>query len=201
MNQAEVYVMDIGDQIKVGRTANIEQRVKQIEMAGGRKVRRVFNVPADSIYETLMHEQLDQYRTVGEFFTYSYDDAVALLQKLIAENMAEKARLAKEAARLEKERIRLEEQKARQKEAAERKRERRANAAATPHSIQEESPARPTAVRFNAQEYEFIKKVFEGKGKGLKVSTGIKMAALFIAEQVDAGAISISRAGIIDRRG
>jgi hypothetical protein len=35
----------------------------------------------------------------------------------------------------------------------------------------------------------------------LKVSTGIKMAALFVAEQIESGAMKISRAGIIDRRG
>ncbi|GHU25289.1 hypothetical protein FACS1894164_14150 [Spirochaetia bacterium] len=65
---------------------------------------------------------------------------------------------------------------------------------------EEPAPARPTAVRLNPQEYDYLKRIFETKGKGLKVSTGMKMAALWIADQVEAGAMSISKAGIIDRR-
>lgn len=60
--------------------------------------------------------------------------------------------------------------------------------------------ARPTAVRLNSREYEYLKSVFETKGKGLKLSTGIKMAALWIAERVEDGAMSISRAGVTDKR-
>jgi len=59
---------------------------------------------------------------------------------------------------------------------------------------------RNTAVSFTNEEYEFIKEVFESKGRGMKVATGIKMAALYIAERLDTGFISMSRAGIIERR-
>jgi hypothetical protein len=57
-----------------------------------------------------------------------------------------------------------------------------------------------TAVRLNSREHEFLKTIFETKGKGLALSTGIKMAALWIAEKIDDGALSISKAGIADRR-
>jgi hypothetical protein len=60
---------------------------------------------------------------------------------------------------------------------------------------------RPTAVRLNRQEYEYLKNVFATRGHGLKVSTGMKMAALYIAERVEDGKLSISKAGISDRRG
>ena len=60
---------------------------------------------------------------------------------------------------------------------------------------------RITAVRLNAAEYEYLKKIFGTMGKGLALSTGIKMAALHIAEKVEDGALSISKAGIRDRRG
>ena len=39
------------------------------------------------------------------------------------------------------------------------------------------------------------------KSKGLPLSTGIKMAALYIAERVEDGVLSISKAGINNRRG
>ncbi|MDR3056613.1 MAG: hypothetical protein LBU84_00550 [Prevotella sp.] len=74
--------------------------------------------------------------------------------------------------------------------------------AAAAVSVEEPAPenARPTAVRLNPHEYDYLKHIFESKGKGLKVSTGMKMAALWIADQLEAGAMSISKAGIIDRR-
>ncbi|GMO49431.1 MAG: hypothetical protein Ta2B_30540 [Termitinemataceae bacterium] len=59
---------------------------------------------------------------------------------------------------------------------------------------------RPTAVGLNENEYLFLKKVFDAKGNGVKLSTAMKMAALWVAQQVDDGAMSISRAGIIDKR-
>ncbi|GMO55811.1 MAG: hypothetical protein Ta2C_11040 [Candidatus Endomicrobiellum trichonymphae] len=59
--------------------------------------------------------------------------------------------------------------------------------------------ARPTAVRLNQQEYKYLKTVFENHGKGLKISTGIKMLALWGAQMIEDGAMSISRAGIIDK--
>jgi hypothetical protein len=65
----------------------------------------------------------------------------------------------------------------------------------------EDDTARPTAVRLNAQEYEYLKNIFATRGHGLKVSTGMKMAALYIAERVEDGRLSISKAGINDRRG
>jgi len=59
---------------------------------------------------------------------------------------------------------------------------------------------RNTAVSFTQEEYDFIKQVFETKARGMKAATGIKMAALYVAERLDAGLISMSRAGIIERR-
>jgi hypothetical protein len=64
----------------------------------------------------------------------------------------------------------------------------------------ENTAARPTAVRLNWQEYEYLKGVFESHGHGLKLSTGIKMAALWIADRIEDGALGISKAGITERR-
>jgi hypothetical protein len=65
----------------------------------------------------------------------------------------------------------------------------------------DDNTPRPTAVRLNHQEYEYLKNIFATRGHGLKVSTGMKMAALYIAEKVEDGKLSISRAGIWERRG
>jgi hypothetical protein len=59
-----------------------------------------------------------------------------------------------------------------------------------------DSGPRPTAVRLNSAEYEFIKTTFAEQGHGLKVGTGVKMAAIYVAEKVARGELSISRAGI-----
>jgi hypothetical protein len=68
-------------------------------------------------------------------------------------------------------------------------------------AAEEEDVPRPTAVRLNCQEYEYLKRIFATYGHGLKVSTGMKMAALYIAEKVEDGMLSISKAGIRERRG
>jgi hypothetical protein len=60
---------------------------------------------------------------------------------------------------------------------------------------------RPTAVRLNRQEYEYLKNVFATRGHGLKVSTGMKMAVFYIAERVNDRTLSISKAGIRERKG
>jgi hypothetical protein len=65
---------------------------------------------------------------------------------------------------------------------------------------EERKGPRNTAVSFTQEEYEFVKEVFEKKGRGMKAATGIKIAALYIAERLDAGLITMSRAGIIERR-
>ena len=79
-------------------------------------------------------------------------------------------------------------------------------ALASKRDVEEEAeePARKgprnTAVSFTQEEYDFIKEVFETKGRGMKVATGIKIATLYVAERLDAGLISMSRAGISERR-
>jgi hypothetical protein len=58
---------------------------------------------------------------------------------------------------------------------------------------------RPTAIQLNAREYAYLQRVFDVWGKGLKLSTGIKMSALWVASKVEDGAMLISRGGIIER--
>jgi DNA-binding Xre family transcriptional regulator len=102
-NANQVYVLDFNDRIKIGRTIDVPRRIRNIETQSGREVLRSFSVEADGQYESLMHRRLSSYRGIGEYFAYPYEEAVALLQSLIAENFAEKARLKRERQRLKRE--------------------------------------------------------------------------------------------------
>ena len=62
------------------------------------------------------------------------------------------------------------------------------------------SGPRNTAVSFTREEYEYVKEIFETKAKGMKAATGIKMAALYVADRLERGLITMSRAGISERR-
>ena len=68
-----------------------------------------------------------------------------------------------------------------------------------PREEQRKGP-RNTAVSFTPEEYEFIKKIFEEKAYGMKVATGIKLAALYVADRLDRGLLAMTRAGINERR-
>lgn len=54
-------------------------------------------------------------------------------------------------------------------------------------------------IRLNDYEHRKMKALFSKKG--IPLATGVKLAALYVSELVEAGALSISKAGIIDRRG
>ena len=58
---------------------------------------------------------------------------------------------------------------------------------------------KPIAIRLNEYEYNRLKSLFAAEG--VKLSTGIRNSALWIAEMVESGALKITKAGFIDRRG
>ena len=62
-----------------------------------------------------------------------------------------------------------------------------------------DTATKPIAIRLNEYEYNHLKSLFAKEG--VKLSTGIKTAALWIAEMAEAGALKVTKAGIIDRRG
>jgi hypothetical protein len=57
---------------------------------------------------------------------------------------------------------------------------------------------RPIAIRLNEYEYRRLKSLFAKEG--VKLSTGIKLCALWMAEQLEDQALKLTRASIIDRR-
>ena len=87
-----VYIFDFGDQIKIGQASNVVRRLHTIEMVSGRKVVRPFSIESDGAYERLMHKKLVDYRVMGEYFNYPYEEAVKLLKQLVASRIIEQQR-------------------------------------------------------------------------------------------------------------
>jgi hypothetical protein len=78
-----VYIFDFGDLIKIGKTYNVKQRRNYFERVSGREILREFSIEAEGKYESLMHKELSEHRGRGEYFKFSYEEAVSLLQKLV----------------------------------------------------------------------------------------------------------------------
>jgi len=78
-----VYILDFGNRIKIGRTKNIEQRIKAIENTAGEEVKQVFYLETDSSKEKILHYYLQEYRTLGEYFTCSFDTAKSAFQNIV----------------------------------------------------------------------------------------------------------------------
>jgi hypothetical protein len=85
-----VYVLDFGDQIKIGQANNVNARIRTLEMQSGRKVLQQFSIEADGKYELFMHKQLVDYRGVGEYFDYPYEEAVLLLCDFVEKKILDK---------------------------------------------------------------------------------------------------------------
>jgi len=80
-----VYILDFGNRIKIGRTKNIEQRIRTLENAVGEKAGQVFYLETDGIKEKLLHHYLQEHRTIGEYFTCSFDTAKTALENIVNE--------------------------------------------------------------------------------------------------------------------
>jgi hypothetical protein len=63
-----IYIFDFGNQIKIGQSGNVKQRLRNIETQSGREAVQHFTIKADGKYESLMHKILSEYRGVGEYF-------------------------------------------------------------------------------------------------------------------------------------
>jgi hypothetical protein len=55
------------------------------------------------------------------------------------------------------------------------------------------------SIRLDEYDHRRLKSLFAKEG--VKLASGIKTAALWIAEMADSGALKVTKAGIIDRRG
>jgi hypothetical protein len=78
-----IYIFAFENQIKVGQTGNVKQRLRNIETQSGREATSQFSIKADGKYENLMHKILSEYRGVGEYFTFPFEHAVSILKSLV----------------------------------------------------------------------------------------------------------------------
>jgi hypothetical protein len=85
-----VYIFDFGDQIKIGQANNVNARLRTLEMQSGRKILQQFSIEADGKYEMLMHKRLVDYRGMGEYFDYPYEEAVFLLRDFVEKKILDK---------------------------------------------------------------------------------------------------------------
>lgn len=78
-----VYILKFDNRIKIGYTTRtIEKRIKEIENTSGERVEDFFYTNAPQSIERELHIIYKAYRTVGEYFLVSYDDAVNTLLKI-----------------------------------------------------------------------------------------------------------------------
>ena len=78
-----IYIFDFGNQIKIGQSSNVKQRLRNIETQSGREAVNKFDIKADQRYENLLHKILSEYRTIGEYFNFNFDIAVSILKSLV----------------------------------------------------------------------------------------------------------------------
>jgi hypothetical protein len=78
-----IYIFDFGNRVKIGQSKNVESRLKQIENAAGEKVINQFYIESPSLVEKMIHDCLKEYRTIGEYFTCSFETAKAELLNII----------------------------------------------------------------------------------------------------------------------
>lgn len=77
-----IYIIDFHDHIKVGRTKELSRRLRALETGTGENIKRYFFIKAFPSLETATHNQLKPYRTIGEYFSCSFDIAVKEVLKI-----------------------------------------------------------------------------------------------------------------------
>lgn len=74
-----VYVIKDGDHVKIGRTANLRQRISTVMLTSGRNIKQVAITPLCNNYvniETQLHRKFSHTRVTGEWFQADFDGVV-----------------------------------------------------------------------------------------------------------------------------
>lgn len=86
--QGYVYVIDNGNNIKIGCTSNLYKRMHSLSNSnsGGNFLENVFYSPPSAVYKTvekIMKKHFEQYNITGEWYSgISYEEVVKYLQEL-----------------------------------------------------------------------------------------------------------------------
>ena len=84
-----VYILDVGDTVKIGKSINPKTRMASIENEIGKKMLRYFASPDCSNYsdiEKAMHEIFSDHRIDGEWFNVDFDEVVVILKAHLFDN-------------------------------------------------------------------------------------------------------------------
>lgn len=83
-----VYVVQNGNKVKIGRASNPHRRIRAIQTQGGFNSERTYHTelyPFGGKAEKECHKRLMEFRDVGEWFCVSFEDAVAMVEKVAKE--------------------------------------------------------------------------------------------------------------------
>jgi len=78
-----VYVFDFEDRIKIGKSDDVNRRLRALEYQTGQRVLRQYSIPANPTLEKEIHKTLAEYRLIGEYFSYPFEEAVKLLDRMV----------------------------------------------------------------------------------------------------------------------
>lgn len=82
MKYEYVYILQFSDKIKIGYTQNIKQRFAALQTGSGEKILNSYYVYGTRQIEKQMHNIFYNDRTIGEYFTISFDKAVKTLKSI-----------------------------------------------------------------------------------------------------------------------
>ena len=77
-----VYVIDFGDQVKIGITKNIKSRIKQLQFICKRKAKRYFFLPGDFLLEQIAHRKFSAYKIQGEYYHCPFEEVCEFLAEM-----------------------------------------------------------------------------------------------------------------------
>lgn len=79
-----IYAVDYGDKVKVGRTQNLQKRIRALETGAGTPIKRYFFISAFPSLETAVLRELNAYKVIGEYFSCSFSTAISAVLKFSA---------------------------------------------------------------------------------------------------------------------
>lgn len=71
MSDGKIYFLRCGDRIKIGYSADVENRQKELATGAPNKLELIGHIPGRRRDESTIHRYLEAYRTNGEWFTDS----------------------------------------------------------------------------------------------------------------------------------
>lgn len=81
----KVYCISNGKLVKIGKSANIEQRFKNLQNAGGFLIKEQFHVESCPTLEIEAHKHFSDKRVYGEWFDITFEEAKKYLKNNVRE--------------------------------------------------------------------------------------------------------------------